>query len=818
MRKFVFGCVTLSSVALLFFGPSQVGCTIATLMVPSFDFDAGDANFSFSIRGVGQSCDAVMNICRPGLACQAGKCEPGHSSAAGTACVISAECSKGLYCGPEHKCAKAGAGASGSGCASDAECASGLRCNLQGLRAECQTEGTVDIGGKCAKSSECFGGLMCAEGVCLKPPAGMSVPVVVPTFKGVECEAESGPVTAHFRVPRGEDDKDYFRLPFPNDIRTKAGHVDLTGFPTPGADLLGFDLVDRWARFVEETASGFSAYPTVTFRFSDEVDLETLKEADATRWIDISPSAGNDLGHGWTAGVTRTAYVCPNHVSVRPPRGAPLLSGHTYAVFITTRLKAKDGKDVVIADDLKALLSASAPTESSSPLGKAYTAYAPLRAWATKTSFDTSKILNAAVFTVGQHDDLVKKLTAMTQAAPLPAAKGWVACGTGPSPCAQADGERACPSTPDPAFDELHALVSLPIFQKGTTPYLEPSEGGGFELDGAGRPMLQRTEDVCMSLTVPKGTMPEQGWPLVIYAHGTGGSFRSHVPEGVAARLANVDGAQKIAVLGIDQVGHGTRRGTSTSDPANVFYNILNPAAARGNVLQGAADQVSLVRFATQLSLPSGTSPTGKAIRFNRIAFWGHSQGATEGSVVLPYVSGVAGAVLSGAGGSLIDSLLTKKSPVNLAALGPLILSESPSNITTVHPALALFQNAIDAADPLNHAVPLTKPGPLAKHVFVPFGQLDTYTPPVTQLSYVLAAGLGIVEPPAGVTKPDNFGLEPAKLPISGNNGGHTAVVRQYSPLGYDGHFVAFRDLDAKKNTDRFLADVLSGVVPSFGR
>ena len=101
-----------------------------------------------------------------------------------------------------------------------------------------------------------------------------------------------------------------------------------------------------------------------------------------------------------------------------------------------------------------------------------------------------------------------------------------------------------------------------------------------------------------MALTVPKTTMPAGGWPLVIFAHGTGGSFRSHVPEGVAANLAGAMSsagvATPMAVLGIDQVETGTRRGASTESPDNLFYNFANPGASRGNPMQGAADQASL--------------------------------------------------------------------------------------------------------------------------------------------------------------------------------------------------------------------------------
>src|SRR5262249_40020979 len=163
-------------------------------------------------------------------------------------------------------------------------------------------------------------------------------------------------------------------------------------------------------------------------------------------------------------------------------------------------------------------------------------------------------------------------------------------------------------------------------------------------------------------------------WPLVIYAHGTGGSFRSHITEGVAARLASVE-STKMAVLGIDQVGHGTRRGASTQDPSKRFFNFVNPAAARGNVLQDAADQMALVRFAKNLTLAAGTSPTGADIRFGTLGFWGHSQGATAGAIAMPYTQGVAGALLSGEGASLIDALLYKKSPVNLAAVAPVVLA-----------------------------------------------------------------------------------------------------------------------------------------------
>jgi pimeloyl-ACP methyl ester carboxylesterase len=361
--------------------------------------------------------------------------------------------------------------------------------------------------------------------------------------------------------------------------------------------------------------------------------------------------------------------------------------------------------------------------------------------------------------------------------------------------------------------------VTLPLFQQGKVPFTNPEDGGDFALDAVtGVPKVQSSPQVCMVLTVPKGTMPAAGWPVLIYAHGTGGSFRSAVTDGVAARMANAEGS-KFAVLGIDQVGHGTRRGASTDDPANIFFNFANPAAALGNVLQGAADQISLVHFAKAFSLLAASSPTAQDIRFGTVGFWGHSQGATEGAVAMPYTDGVSGTVFSGVGGSLIDALLTKKSPVNLAAVAPAVLSEFPANVTSVHPALAMFQNAIDPGDPLDHAGAIIGAGTLAKHVFVPYGQNDTYSPPITELTYVTAAKLGVAKEPASVTKPDKLSDTILPIPVTANaTGGLTAVVRQYTPTTYDGHFVSYNDPDAKNDVNRFFEDALAGLAPRIGR
>jgi hypothetical protein len=674
------------------------------------------------------------------------------------------------------------------------------------------------VGGACATSADCYGGLACSNGTCTSLPPG-TPPFGLPQWTGETCIDDPGATQAYFHVPRGTNDGDFYRLPFPNDVRLTSGKVSLSGHPTPGPALLGFDVVARYISDLEATVDGFSTYPTVLFRFSAGVDLNgTLKATGAVKWIDITqPQTPTELSLGWVATTDRNSYICNNWMGVRPAQGQPLTPGHTYAVVIASSVLDANLKAITVSSDLTALLAASAPTDTA--LAAQWPKYAPLRAYLQGKGLATTSVLNATVFTVGHPNAIGPAIASAVGAAAAPTATGWIRCGDAPSPCPQATGDRAC-GTPDPAFDELQAMITLPIFQQGTEPYSTPTDGGDFALDASGVPQLQRTEPVCMALTVPKGsTMPAGGWPLLVYAHGTGGSFRSHVLEGVAARMA----AKGVAVLGIDQVEHGTRRGSSQDSPDNLVYNFANPAAARGNMLQGAADQISLVRFATGFDLPAATSPTKAEIKVGTLAFWGHSQGATEGGIAMPYTAGVTGAVLSGQGASLIDALVTKKNPVDVADVLPVVL-EDPK-VDANHPVLALLQNDLDRVDPLNHAHALVQ-APVAaanqKHVFQPYGQGDTYAPPVTQQTFALAAQLQEATAPSGVTPDPVFSTAPLPVPAGANvtiNGVTlTALLRQYAPSSsYDGHFVSYDNTSAEADVDGFITQSVAGKPPMIG-
>jgi hypothetical protein len=529
----------------------------------------------------------------------------------------------------------------------------------------------------------------------------------------------------------------------------------------------------------------------------------------------VDLTTGNDVGgHQWVASTARNKYICADWLSLSPYFGLALVPGHVYAGLITTA--ARDAKMMAIqrSDDMTALLQGTPPSDVS--LMAAYTAYAPLRMWATTKMFDPNTILSAAVFTVGHAETIASRVPAAVAAAAVPVAANWVRCGAGQSPCAQAAGDRAC-GTPDPAFDELHALVSMPIFQNG---------GGGVDVDMMGTPQFARSEQVCLSLTVPKGVaMPAQGWPLVVYAHDTDRNFRSHVKDGIAARLATagdgMGGQVNMAVLGIDQVGHGTRRTSTDAAPVVVLADGV-PAAARGNRLQGSADQLALVRFARSLDLTAMQSPTGAAIKFSRVLFWGHGRGASDGSVSVPY-SDVPAVVVSGQSASIMDTMLGRQRPMNTQVIVPFVAQDA---VDDNHPVMAILQTAIEPGDPLVHASSMTfapKGMLVPKHLFQPYAQKDTFTPSLPQLTYAFAAALGVATPPASVNlqDPSLIAAGYKMIPVSGNlvfmGQNYTHILREYAP-GAEGHSVVVSDISAMADVDHFLADAARGIIPRVAR
>ncbi len=676
-------------------------------------------------------------------------------------------------------------------------------------------------------------------------------------WPGVACAPDPDETPRYyFDLRAGKDpERDYFRLPYPADLRRKGGGIDLEGFPRAPAEFAPAPelatVIDRWMAHIEQDTAGFPLEGAVLFRSS--VVPSTIK---GIRYLNIT--AGHPQYGKTIQGQTFTAlsgpksgnhYICDNWLAIEPIDGIPLDPGTTYAVVLLDSTKPKAGGEFTKDADLKAMFSATTPKD---PLqAAAWPTFAPLREYIAAADGDTSlradEIIAATVFTTGPQRDLLARAREAVYQGPLQLSDLHTCDAAGPSPCSSdpglSDEERAARTcTLDNSFTEIQGRVTLPIFQEGRAPYA--SLGGKIQVDGDGVPILHDVQSACFSLVVPSGETPAAGWPTLVFAHGTGGSFRSAIAEGLARRLADAG----IATLSVEGLLHGVRRGDNDSDGLvdnlpldQLVFNLRNPDSARDNPLQAAIDQFTGVRLARNLAEASAPDPAPTTLDPANIFFMGHSQGAQAGVAFLPFEPEVHAAVLSGAGANLLQAILAKTEPqVTLpgglsyppAELLQLAFQERPDRpLTSAHPLLLLFNTFVnrsdgDAYSPMLRRQALPEIG--AKHILAYMGHTDHYTPLRSAGSFVIGAGLEVGErnlfpapcdqytddrnPACDYTTSGFLPVTP--LPASGNQGGVTSVVLMREQSGdRDGHFVAF----APAEQDRIVAFFTSakdGAVP----
>jgi predicted esterase len=757
----------------------------------------------------GTSCTTLAE-CGEGEVCISGTCGMPGSVGDGGDCSASRDCQDGLYCAVDGECTAAGSGAEGAACAGDGDCEGGLRCERHGFGGTCAAAGAGEPGGSCASSSDCLAGLYCgADSTCVPFAEAF------PPFVGAKCTPPGADEAfrPYFEVPRAAAPlADFYRLPFPDDVRVAAdGTLDMSDFPRPGPTPLGVDLVGLYVDALVADFEGFSASAVVTFRFAGVLDFASAS-GSTVQFVDITDGgAGHNLGESWSYHSGRTLYSCESRLSVRADVDPPLEPKHTYAVILTTGLKSDKGEAATQDADFAALLAPTRPADAA--LGHAWDAYAKLRSHLAAKGTAASTIAAAAVFTVQDTTGHMQRLAAAVAAQPHPVLKDVTVCGSGvTSPCDDGTPAHACPAA-NPDFYEIHGRIAMPIFQAGTAPYATPEDGGGIVEDASGVPQVQRTEDVCFALTVPKSAAPAAGWPLVVTGHGTGGSMRSFVAEGVAAKLAG--GAKPAAVLGFDEVEHGARRGGSSASPDDLVFNVLNPRAARDNLLQGAADVLTALDLANVAPFDAGAAGS---VHFDasKVAYFGHSQGSSSGEPALAFSDAAGAAVFSGAGSFLTSSLLDKTSPVNVKAGMTFLLGD---DFDGEHPVMTIFQTYFDRADPLSYVHLLVKSPPAgvaSKHVLMTYGKGDTYTPKSTLQHNARAMGIPGVSPEVSG---EGLGGTPIVRPIfqnlrGGDNVLRTAACFQYEPTGYDGHFVAQKNAAAVSDWSAFLGSYFTTGMP----
>lgn len=773
----------------------------------------------------GSACGQVSD-CRAGLLCIDDRCtaqDPPTEQQRGAACAASSECGSGLCCGSQAVCrpierefAVGTCGfSSGAPCGFTADCAPGLVCTSEGLCASPGGEGTGGLGTACQSLSDCRRPLVCGlDDTCQR----------LPFFAGVSCarsEEEVGAFRMYFEVPSVDPVStpldEFFRQPFPSDVRRGAdGHPILAGYPSPG-EVLGLDFTQLYVRAIEEDNDGFALTAPVFSQWSDRLDTRTVSVGTSTATVWMVALDGDDARVPLQLAVKaeRGQLTCANTVAVAPVDGVALRPDTSYALVFETGIRSVRGEAPVVDGDLRVMLADATPGDAA--LARAHGTFTKLRAYLAAKSIPVARVAGATVFTTGDPAAIGPELAALVARESSPVGSDWVNC-TAPgivAPCTSALRMRGCRRGVAPSHHEVQGLIRVVTVQRGTRPYLVPGPQGtegAIERDASGRVLAQGTEELCVGLSIPKAPPPTGGWPLVIYGHGTGGDYQSGL-EQLAGPLASIpDGTggtlARVAVLTFDNVMHGPRQGLPEAawvDPGDVFFNLENPRAARDNVLQGAADVLSLVRFARTATL---AVPGVGNIAFDpaHIIYYGHSQG----TVIMPPVlaaddltpaAGLTAVVLTGVGAEIGLTVLEKKKPTDVSALVRTAFGDQ--GLTRLHPAIALLSTFYGPSDAPAYADALVS----SEHaVLMVYGLNDGFTPESTQAALVRGARLPIVGP---VLRPISGATTvPVAPPPSA---GVVQFVPPTTGVTYDGHFVGSRDPVAQRLIAEFIGTAAAG-------
>lgn len=619
---------------------------------------------------------------------------------------------------------------------------------------------------------------------------------------------------------------DFWALPMPSDLRREPdGTLDLTRWP---GSWRPNDLVSMWlSASKERLKDGWGVSSGVFFTVSADLDPASLPATPAASMgadsavylVDVDP-ASPERGRRFPLTVEYRAkgdlYAPDRLLAVIPVFGFVRRPSTTYAVVITDAVKDSAGEPIGRSAQLHEGLD-----------GTTDVGLGPLVEWLDAEGIDLDTVAGATVFRTFDHNATLLKLAAWAESLPAPVLSSSIAVG------ARYD-----------SYQIVTTRFEVPVIQSGDRPYANAGEGR-LVFGADGNPVVKETQAVDLVITLPTTPQPETGFPLTIYAHGSGGNRWQAVERGPKAETEDAPepppglgpaewlARRGVATLALDFPIHGGRH-----DPPDtsglVFYNLFgNVDATIDNFHVAVMELVLLTRLVeairvdpmiAPLALNAGRAPDGK-IRFDmdRLTAMGQSMGTTLSVPWATVDPRVDGFVLSGAGGILVEIAVTATEPTYLKPVleGFTGLLERSEELHLAHPLLHAFQNIWDWVDPVAKApfVSLAPhPGFSPRNVMMTAGFRDGYFHPRSEAALAVALGAtqggDEIEPivPAALAL---AGRERVALPLSNNLGGKTVGVVAYAAPNDQGHYVVFNQDGARFQYTCFVKAVGPGAPPA---
>jgi hypothetical protein len=530
-----------------------------------------------------------------------------------------------------------------------------------------------------------------------------------------------------------DPDAGFFDAPFPIAHRSRPdGSLRVADFPYAATS------VAQLLALLEEGNGGFALNGAVFVPFEGPVDGSRLPadpaaslEPEATVFlIDVDPESPR---RGERIPLETSFYKdarshAPANVLVALPYAGFVLAPHTlYALIVERGLGDVEGRPLYAPAELVDAL------DGFLPAGPLRDAFEPLRDWISETGFDMTQIAAATVFETG--DPTAEIIGAHGEVSP-------------------------------PTVDSVRLIESR----------------AGYCVMGITTSLPDETV-----ITLPHATMPESGFPLVVYSGASEGS-REDPP-------ADVYAARGLA--------------TMKARPSNA-WNLDDLGAFRDDVRQNILDIASVVALAKSLTIDATLCPdassTTASFTFDRLFIHGHSDGSIPAGAAIALEPELDAAVLSGASGSWIHRLVTA-APPQLAA------------DDRFDPVLTLFQTAFEAVEPMSWAPRIIRePLTTAKQVLLVQGVPDSRQSPRAINAYAMSMGLDLVLPeiePSARADYELAGRNVFPAPITGNITGIgaqliTGVTIQHGAAS-DGHQVIFELDEAKYRYGCFMASMVEG-------
>jgi len=618
-------------------------------------------------------------------------------------------------------------------------------------------------------------------------------------------DPETGP-HALFNFAALASREGFYDYPFPSDARlTPDGAPDVSRFYAPD----NLPLLPDVVLAIHRDVRGFSPNSGAWFRFSEPLDPDSLpatpddaRAEDATAWIvDIDPdSPFRGRRYPLIAHYRATAgrSWLPDTLALQPVLGYPLRPGTLHAAVVSRRVTTLSGASLVAPQAFLDLLGDTPPPGREVE----WTALRPAVEFIGADAMRSDVAVATAFRTADPAAEMQHLRTWIYENLRPAETKNWT----------------VYRDRTNDGYIAYEASFAASDFFSGQYPYLEVGEGI-IELDADGAPRNVNRVLFRLTLTVPTGQPPEKGWPLAIYAHGTGGDSRGFLtPSGRDAA------SEGVAMICIDQPVHGARNPGNGSEVDYLLQIALeNTVAGRDLFRHAIPDLVQLVRLIKQddFVVPPSVSRTGQPIRFDttHLAFVGHSQGSQAGAMFIGVEPEIESAFLSeGGGGASAAFLLRKANGVDIEQLVALSLGIDLATepMRAFHPVVGvLIQPMLDSADPLNYATAAIRE-PLndrPKHIVMTEGLEDDLTIPLTIEALAAAYGLPIVEPVHQTSAVhDLYDLGPVALPAENNvDLGPVPVTGGLLQFPGQGHYPLFNVRTARFWYKRWIRSAADG-------